>query len=308
MHRDQKIFTMNIEFCMKQILIVDDSETSILYLKMILRDYNVVSALNGTEMWERLRESIPSLILMDVMLPDVNGYELVKQLSNNILYKDIPIIFQTAKSSSDDLEKGFESGAIDYVRKPVDKKELRARIKSVLKIKDLENELYLKSITDYLTGIYNRRYFFEIASKTLEMSKLDNNNFCIALIDIDFFKKINDEYGHDAGDYVLKQFSEIVKQSIRQNDIFARYGGEEFILLFPNSEKQNALEILEKIQFIVRKQILHFNEEKITFTFSSGLSISNEITPDPSLDPIIKIADERLYKAKHSGRDQIIIT
>ncbi len=291
---------------MKKILIVDDSETSILYLKMMLPDYNLSIALNGKEMWEQLNESNPSLILMDVMLPDVNGYELVKQLSKTEKYKDIPIIFQTAKSSSDDLEKGFESGAIDYIRKPVDKKELRARIKSVLKIKELENQLYLKSITDYLTEIYNRRYFFEIAAKHLQFCKRLQKNMCIALLDIDYFKKINDTHGHDAGDFVLKKFAEVIGQTKRQGDILARYGGEEFILLFFETDKYAALEILQSIQRAIENVKIIFNHHQIHCTFSCGLVDLHEVGGVSTIDDLVKVADNRMYNAKQSGRNRIV--
>lgn len=291
---------------MKQILIVDDSETSILYLQMILRDYEVIFALNGKEMWERLNESSPSLILMDVMLPDVNGYELVQQLSKTEKYKDIPIIFQTAKSSSDDLEKGFESGAIDYIRKPVDKKELKARVKSVLKIKELENQLYLKSITDYLTGIYNRRYFFEIAAKHLQFCQSLVKNLSIALLDVDFFKKINDTYGHDAGDFVLKKFAEIIGLTKRPKDILARYGGEEFIILFFETDKKDALEILLSIQNAIVNEIFLFNEMEIKCTFSCGLVDLQEFAGNLRIDDLIRDADKRMYIAKQTGRNKII--
>lgn len=291
---------------MKQILIVDDSETSILYLQMILRDYEVIFALNGKEMWERLNESSPSLILMDVMLPDVNGYELVQQLSKTEKYKDIPIIFQTAKSSSDDLEKGFESGAIDYIRKPVDKKELKARVKSVLKIKELENQLYLKSITDYLTGIYNRRYFFEIAAKHLQFCQSLVKNLSIALLDVDFFKKINDTYGHDAGDFVLKKFAEIIGLTKRPKDILARYGGEEFIILFFETDKKDALEILLSIQNAIVNEIFLFNEMEIKCTFSCGLVDLQEFAGNLRIDDLIRDADKRMYIAKQTGRNRII--
>ncbi len=291
---------------MKKILIVDDSETSILYLKMMLPDYNLSIALNGKEMWEQLNESNPSLILMDVMLPDVNGYELVKQLSKTEKYKDIPIIFQTAKSSSDDLEKGFESGAIDYIRKPVDKKELRARIKSVLKIKELENQLYLKSITDYLTEIYNRRYFFEIAIKHLQFCQRLQKNLCIALLDIDYFKKINDTHGHDAGDFVLKKFADILGKTKRQNDILARYGGEEFILLFFETDKSIALEILQSIQKAIGDEQMLFNQQQIKCTFSCGLVDLQEVPGISTMDDLIKVADNRMYSAKESGRNRIV--
>ncbi|MBK8396053.1 MAG: diguanylate cyclase [Leptospiraceae bacterium] len=291
---------------MQKILIVDDSEVTILYLKNILKEYEIFSANNGKEMWERLNESIPSLILMDIMLPGDSGYELVRKLSNIELYKDIPIIFQTAKSSSDDLEKGFESGAIDYIRKPVDKKELVARIKSVLKIKALEKQLYLKSVTDYLTEIYNRRYFFEVAAKHLQFCQNNNKNLSIALIDIDHFKKVNDTYGHDAGDFVLKRFSEIITEKKRENDILARYGGEEFIILFQESDISIALEILTSVQTAMTHEVFKIGNKEFGCTFSCGIIELSEMKNISTLDDLIRNADNRMYIAKNSGRNRII--
>lgn len=288
------------------VLIVDDSKVSVMIVRDALTDYDVFSAESGEKMWQTLKDRTPDVILMDIMLPDCDGYELTRKLQSIEEYKNIPIIFQTAKSASEDLHKGFEIGGVDYLRKPIDRLELRARVKSVIKIKKLENELRQKAITDYMTGIYNRRYFFETANNNLEYAKRTNKNLSIAMLDIDFFKKINDTYGHDAGDFVLKKFTDIILENIRSYDIFARFGGEEFVIQFLDIEKESSLNILNRIKKSLNETVFHFKENEISFTFSAGLIDFFEENLRTDIDELIKISDKRLYKAKQTGRNKII--
>ncbi|HOV15530.1 MAG TPA: diguanylate cyclase [Spirochaetota bacterium] len=288
------------------ILIVDDSKVSTMILRDSLEEYEIFAVDSGEKMWEFLKDRIPNVILMDIMLPDCDGYELTEKLQKIEEYKNIPVIFQTAKSASEDLHKGFELGGIDFIRKPIDKLELQARVKSVLKIKKLENELRQKSITDYMTGIYNRRYFFETATKNLEYAKRTHKNLCIAMLDIDFFKKINDNFGHDAGDFVLKKFTEIISANLRAYDIFARFGGEEFVILFLDTDKEISNHILCRIKDILNNNSFEFKGKTISFTFSAGLIEFFEENLRTDIDELIKISDQRLYKAKQTGRNKVV--
>ena len=204
------------------------------------------------------------------------------------------------------MHKAFELGGVDYIRKPIDRLELVARIKSVLKIKRLENDLRKQSITDYMTGIFNRRYFFETAIKNLEYSKRHNKHLSIAMLDIDFFKKINDTYGHDAGDFILKKFTEIINANIRTYDIFARFGGEEFVILFTDTQKTTAVNILSRVKDILNSTTFEFEDKKIDFTYSAGIVDFFEENIRTDIDSLIKIADLRLYKAKRTGRNKIV--
>ena len=164
------------------------------------------------------------------------------------------------------------------------------------KIKEMAN-------LDYLTKLYNRRYFFDIAEKIFENSKREINNISVALVDIDHFKRVNDTYGHDAGDFVLSSFAHMLKNNLRKADVICRYGGEEFCILLVTKEKDDAFEVMDNLRKMVEKEVLIFNNEHIKFTFSGGICNSVEL----SLNEMIKKADEKLYKAKESGRNKIIM-
>jgi diguanylate cyclase (GGDEF)-like protein len=293
---------------MKQtIIIVEDSGSTRLHLDQILSDkYTVVFANNSEELWKLLPETKPALIIMDVMIPGETGFDVTKKLSHNEEYRAIPVIFLTGLDGSSDLVKGFDSGAIDYIRKPFDEEELKARIKSVLRIKDLENKLRIHSVTDYLTGIYNRRYFFESAKNNLHYAARNGHNICFALLDIDHFKNINDTYGHDAGDFILKKFTETIKTKIRPYDIFARHGGEEFIILFSDCTKEKCIEIIERIKSCLLKKDYIFEGKSLNFTFSAGIISLDEGCAGNSVDEIVRKADIFLYRAKEAGRNCIV--
>lgn len=164
------------------------------------------------------------------------------------------------------------------------------------KIKEMANQ-------DYLTKLYNRRYFFDIAEKIFENSKREINHISIALVDIDHFKKVNDTYGHDGGDFVLASFAHILKNNLRKADVICRYGGEEFCILLVTKEKDDAFEVMDNLRKTVEKETFLFGQQEIKFTFSGGICNSQE----SSLDEMIKKADEKLYKAKENGRNRILM-
>ncbi|OHD09676.1 MAG: hypothetical protein A2Y34_15835 [Spirochaetes bacterium GWC1_27_15] len=288
------------------ILIVDDSATVRTMLSKILQDYNLLFAKSGFEMWEVLKNEKPSLILLDIMLPDTTGFDLIKELTENPDYKNIPIIFVTQSTERDDLKKGFDLGGMDYVRKPFDEVELKVRINSALKIKKLENKLRVMSTTDFLTGIYNRRYFYEVANNNLFHIIRKKRTLTMAIIDIDLFKSVNDNYGHDCGDFVLKEFAKFIKESIRVYDVFARFGGEEFIIQFVETDKILAKTVLDRIRQNLTNKTFQFNNKEIQFSFSAGVAELNEVDNQGDIDSLIKIADSRLYIAKKTGRNKIV--
>jgi two-component system, cell cycle response regulator len=300
------------EFAVKtmaeMILVVDDSSIDTTVIKKLLDDYTVMSAGSGDEMWHILKQEIPSIILLDVIMPGEDGFEIAKKLSSIEKYSDIPIIFITSKDAGRDVEQGFDSGGVDYIKKPFNEIELRARIRSALLKKRQELELREKTITDPLTGIYNRRYFFEYLDKIIEHARRNRRNrFSIALLDIDHFKSINDTMGHQAGDYILKQIADFLKKSIRPYDLLARYGGEEFIILFKDCSKNESCDILMRIKDTIDRTVYRFHDAPIHTTFSSGISDIDEIDPGEAAEKLVSIADERLYLAKESGRNRIVI-
>lgn len=293
------------------ILVVDDNAVNIMLIESTLQgEYKVLGASNGSEMWDILKISQPNLILMDVMMPEVDGFKLTRTLVHHPDYSDIPVIFLTAKDGSSDLKRGFDCGAMDYIAKPFNNTELKARIKSVLRIKTLENQLKRLSVTDPLTNLFNRRHFFEEAISEIERVKRGDataKTFSLAILDIDHFKKINDTYGHQAGDYILTQLAKLLRHGIRRYDIPARYGGEEFIILFIGADKDIAFNILNRLKDSYCAQTFTFQSHTITSTFSSGLVHFNECSDGKdTIDDLIKIADARLYMAKKAGRNCIV--
>ncbi len=291
------------------ILVVDDSHLDTTVIKRLLSDYRVMSAGSGEEMWKLLEGEIPSIIFLDVVLPGDDGFELAARLSRHERYADIPIIFITSKDTGGDVERGFESGGFDYIKKPFAEKELRARLRSALETKRRERELREKTVIDPLTGVYNRRYFFEALEKNIEHSRRNRQNvFALALIDIDNFKHVNDRHGHQAGDRVLAELADCLRTRIRPYDILARYGGEEFVVIFKDCGKTASGEVLQRIKDFVEATPCLFRDIPIAVTFSGGIAEIGEVPPDaPAGGELLRIADERLYMAKQAGRNRIVI-
>ena len=291
------------------ILVVDDSPFETVVLSKLLCDYTVLNAGCGDEMWSVLAKETPSIILLDVVLPGEDGFQIAEKLSSIEKYSDIPIIFITSKDTGRDVERGFEAGGVDYIKKPYNEIELRARIRSALLKKRQEIELREKTITDPLTGLYNRRHFFDLLNRSIEHARRNpENRFSVAMLDIDHFKAINDTLGHQAGDYVLKQIADFLKKSIRPYDMLARYGGEEFIVLYRDCSRKEAGEILNRIKDAVEAKSYRFRDRNVGVTFSSGIADSTEVTPEPSAaEELIKITDMRLYRAKETGRNRIVV-
>jgi two-component system, cell cycle response regulator len=292
-----------------RILVVDDSRIDTTTIKKLLDDYSVLSASCGEEMWHVLNDAVPSIILLDVVMPGEDGFQIAKKLSNIEKFADIPIIFITSKDTGKDVERGFNSGGVDYIKKPYNEIELRARIRSALLKKKQELELREQTITDPLTGVHNRRYFFEYLDKIVEHGRRNSQKcFSIALIDIDHFKNINDTMGHQAGDFILKQLADYFKKSIRPYDLVARYGGEEFIILFKDCSRKDSCEILQRIKDTIDHERYRFQNDLIHVTFSSGIADNRELEQGAAAaEALVKIADERLYMAKENGRNRIII-
>ncbi|HRP67975.1 MAG TPA: diguanylate cyclase [Turneriella sp.] len=288
-----------------RILIFDDSEVERLYLEALLKnEFHVETAKDLIDFWAHIAEDAPDLILLDVYLPQISGFELCKQLKKNSEYASIPIIFVTSLDNANDIEEGFDVGAHDYVTKPVMQRELKARIRAALRIKHLEQELRLRSVTDYLTGPYNRRYFYEVVIANMSYAIRMRRNLCIAMLDIDFFKKVNDNYGHEAGDAVLKHFTGTIKYQIRKYDILARYGGEEFVIQFFDCTLERGLEFLNRIRDALATSPCVYESHTIYYTFSAGIVSLEEVDADSPLERMIEMADKRLYSAKKSGRNR----
>ena len=291
----------------KTILAVDDTIANLDILGVLLEKYDVIDATNGEDALEILDDEKVDLILLDIMMPDMDGYEVCQKLKNNPMTKDIPIIFITAKTDEDSIEKAYDIGGIDYVTKPFKPKELLARVKRELQLQELQTELKLLASTDSMTKLYNRRYFTKISEHTLDLAKREKHNLSIIMLDIDKFKNINDTYGHKIGDDVIITLSNKLIEYQRKSDIICRYGGEEFVILLPNTSIDGAKIVAQNIKKDVEAIVLNLEENKeVKFTVSLGVS-SIDIKNETNIEASLKRADDALYEAKEGGRNKVCV-
>lgn len=289
------------------LLIVDDDPNSIHLLADIFnKDYDIFFATTGQKALEIASQEKPSLILLDVIMPDIDGYEVCKQLKQNPDTLDIPIIFVTAHSNVTEEIHALEMGAADFISKPFAPGIVKLRVKNQIKLRYLQKKLMQLTITDGLTGISNRRNFdqklFDEWHRAIRMQQ----SLTVIMIDVDHFKKYNDCYGHQAGDVCLKHVAALLMDSCnRNNDFVARYGGEEFAMILP--ETTNPTVVIEKLfQMLKELAIPHEMSEFGQITLSAGISIR---TPNHDENPSVLIceADKALYTAKNLGRNQAVL-
>ena len=305
----------------KRLLVVDDHEDNVEVLRARLeaRGYDVRGVNDGQAALDTVDEWLPDLILLDVMMPNIDGLEVVRRIKANEDLPFIPVIMQTALDSTERMVAGFEAGADDYVTKPINFAELEARVKSLLRIKALQealaererelsdmNDMLLRiSLTDGLTGIDNRR---SLETKLHEMFKhshrLEEPLACV-MCDIDHFKKVNDTYGHQVGDDVLKEFAQILKGEAREIDSVGRYGGEEFLLLLPGTVLDSAATFADRLRQRVEQHTFSYEGGTFKRTMSCGVAA----WPHPKVtdaEAMLKAADDALYVAKEMGRNRVI--
>jgi len=285
------------------ILIVDDIKTNIdILVELLSNEYDIIVATDGQSALEIISEEQPDLILLDIMMPGMDGYKVCSTIKANDKTMKTPIIFITAKTDGDSIEKAYNAGGDDYITKPFKPKELRVRIKTQLKIKNLIKHLEYIASHDQMTGVYNRRKFFELANK--KFLEAPQNLYAI-IIDIDKFKNINDTYGHYIGDKVIKLVSKTIKEHIDKNTIFGRIGGEEFAILCNASSKEEVIKKIEYIRNTIQNlEILTEDNQVVKCTISEGIA---KVTKDTNtLDLLLKEADVALYEAKGSGRNKVI--
>lgn len=294
------------------ILVVDDAPENVMLLSLILKDLGEVrSALNGRDAIEMALDSPPDLILLDIQMPDFDGYDVIKALKKDAATKHIPVIFVTGLSDEGDEEKGLELGAIDYITKPYKPAVVTARVRNHLRLREyayrlekLNEELERLATTDVLTSAYNRRFFMSRLEEEMRRISRFNRSSSLLMIDVDHFKKVNDTYGHDVGDLVLIRLVEVMQQQFRMLDTVSRLGGEEFAVLLPETNLAEALCSAERLLEVVRKTAVKFGDKELHVTISIGCA---EISSDQlSMKAALKQADSALYEAKSGGRDRVV--
>jgi len=304
-----------------RILVVDDHEDNVELLRARLEawGYQVETARDGTQALEFVHASPPDLILLDVMMPTVDGNEVARRIKQNPGLPFIPIIMQTALESTESKVEGLEAGADDYITKPIEFAELKARIRSMLRIKRLQEELEERerqlleanerlrhvSRTDGLTGLENRRFIEQQMDLMFAHSERLNEPLACVMCDLDRFKAVNDEHGHHAGDAVLKQFAAMLKKEAREIDRVGRYGGEEFIVLLPGTVPDAAVTFAERVRKHVEAHTFVFEGGSVCRTVSFGVAG----WPHPRVsdcDRLVRAADDALYVAKETGRNRVV--
>jgi diguanylate cyclase (GGDEF)-like protein len=304
-----------------RILVVDDvpDNVEILDARLSSRGYAIVTAATGEEALDRVKEEPPHLILLDVMMPGLDGHQVARRIKDDETLPFIPIILVTALNEAEDVVQGLESGADDYISKPYNFRELEARVRAMLRIKFLQDELDQKnrelelankrlkklSITDGLTELYNHRHVHQLLHDEFERSARTGEPIAVAMMDLDRFKSINDTYGHPTGDVILYETARIIKETAREIDMPGRYGGEEFIAILPGTEEESAEHFAERVRHAVESHIFRDGATEVRMTVSCGVASF----PAPGVDApeaLLKAADEALYQAKHGGRNQVI--
>lgn len=300
----------------EKVLLVDDSRQARVAAKAALAGlFSVfIEAEDGLAAIKSFVEEKPGFIITDIEMPSINGYRFISTIRNMEDGRDVPIILLSG--TKDPLKKkltGFNLGASDFLMKPFESEELVARVKSLLRVRSLMEELKEKNalleklaVTDELTGLNNRRHFFESTHSQMALGLRHNFKIACLLMDIDHFKKINDTHGHMAGDEVLRKMGALLKASKRDGEELARFGGEEFVMCLFNTDSESAVLAAERFRRLIKEHDFSSVAQGLKVTLSIGVAVwpQGSVT---SIDELVKAADKALYKSKALGRDMVTL-
>ena len=304
---------------MRALIADDDRGTTAILSKQLQRwQVEVAVAHDGMAAWNVLNDGqAPSLALIDWMMPGVDGPELCRRIRATPALSHLYVIMLTGRDSRADMVMGLDAGADDYIVKPFDAEELRARVHTGIRVATLQerlaervaelqaarDELARLASTDALTGLFCRRQWFDLATIELNRSRRYDQPFSLLMADLDYFKRVNDTYGHGVGDEVLKRFAGILQTECRGSDIMGRLGGEEFAVLLPQTSLRDAQDVARRIVESCRSVTVSSPAGDVKFSCSIGATEAS--TTDPSLESVLERADRALYQAKRNGRDGI---
>jgi diguanylate cyclase (GGDEF)-like protein len=291
------------------VLVVDDVPTNIHMLGSVLRDMaEILVATSGRQALEIARAGQrPDLILLDVMMPELNGYEVCRRLRDDPWTRDIPVIFVTARSEEEDETRGLELGAVDYVTKPFSASIVRARVRTHLELKRHRDLLERLSFQDGLTGLANRRRFDDYFVMAWRHATREQAWLSLLMVDIDFFKGFNDRYGHLAGDQCLRLVARTLQASAKRPlDVVARYGGEEFALILPGTNLEGASAMARGLLNAVASLRVEHERSPVASHVTVSVGVAAAVPSDKApFYRLIEEADEALYEAKEQGRNQL---
>jgi len=290
------------------LLIVDDENANLKILTHILgADYTIYTATNGVSGIAKAKDLKPDLILLDILMPEKDGYETLEEIKKSEEIHKIPVIFITGLDTDEDEEKGLSLDAVDYITKPFSVPIVKLRVRNQIQIINQLRTIEMLSMVDQLTCIPNRRSFDNRLNVEWKQAIREKTPISLLMMDLDRFKSLNDTYGHQQGDVILKATADLFTRSLkRPGDFTARWGGEEFIILLPNTPLEGALEVAEIIRAEVEKTHIKLESGiEVGVTISIGVT-SMKPVQNSSVDTFISNADKSLYMAKESGRNRVV--
>ncbi|MEX0803753.1 MAG: diguanylate cyclase [Candidatus Binatia bacterium] len=290
------------------VLIIEDHPDQRDLLGIVLRreGYRVITAANGVEALEKLNQEEVHIALSDIMMPKMDGFELINKIRSNPALRHIYMILITARIQEGDRVRGLDLGADDYITKPFSFSELLARVRVGSRVVQYQQHLEYQTQTDSLTGLFNRRAFEKKIGEEFERSKRYEHPLSVLIFDIDNFKIINDTYGHHGGDAALIKISEILRDKTRRSDFPSRYGGEEFVLILPDTDQESSFQVAKKFHEEIRSCSFGTANKPFLLTVSMGLA-STSIKEYSDWRQMVDDADRALYQAKNAGKDRIEI-
>jgi diguanylate cyclase (GGDEF)-like protein len=290
-----------------KILVVDDEKMNIIALAHFLKPlYEIIVAVDGYSALEAAKKHAPDIILLDIIMPDMNGFDVLVKLKDSAETMNIPVIFITGLSNAGDEEKGLLLGAVDYITKPFNKSVVKARIKTQLKMLEYIHTIERLCMLDALTGLPNRRGFDTRMNVEWGRASREKNSLGLIMLDIDKFKIYNDTYGHPQGDILLQSVADIIsKTHNRSTDFASRWGGEEFIVLLPDTDLEGTINIAEQIRINIMNTFVQCADGTSTSTTVSLGAVSTVPSDKDSAAGFIAEADKLLYAAKKNGRNRV---
>ena len=287
-----------------RVLVVEDTPLNVklLTLQLAYQDYIVNTAANGLEALAKIEADKPDIVLLDVMMPGLDGFETCRRIRANPATAHIPVVMVTALQDVDDLVRGFEAGADDFLTIPVNSLALIARIRSQLRQKRYYESLLEQSLIDPLTGAFNCRYLEAQVPRLIARCRAAHKPIAVLMIDVDHFKRINDEHGHAAGNHVLKEIVNRITSALRPPDLVARMGGEEFAVVMPETGLDAGHRIAERLCSRIAGTLV----EDVAITVSIGAAVIQPEAEEEDLDAALRRADAALYEAKRAGRNRVI--
>jgi diguanylate cyclase (GGDEF)-like protein len=295
-----------------RILLADDSATVRALARMELETagFDVVEAADGEQALQQALADPPDVVLLDVEMPVMDGYQCVQALKADPRSSGVPVVFLTGRVGAEDVVRALKLGGHDYLRKPPESAELLARVNAALRVKQLQDELVARSEelermsrTDFLTGLHNRRHLEEVLTRAGSGARRHGYPMAVLLVDVDHFKRINDTLGHGVGDEVLVEVARRLESALRTEDVVGRWGGEEFLVVLPHTSTASATVLGERLRSVVAGEPVMSAGGPVELTISVGGAAAEA----PGEHDLLRLADEQLYEAKNAGRDRVLV-